>query len=241
MNERHDHLVRIRRVAGLSILTVLAATLSLAAAESSLSPDLAAQGWEEITFDGKLSNRYVACGADCVEIQTDASVSMIGRPVTVDLSRQSVLTWEWKIEDPVAVSDLTTKGKDDRAVAVYVTFPYDPETATFSEKLLRPVIELVRGPDAPSRMLSYVWGGFGKSGDVVESPFFGGVNAMIISRTGIDPVGSWITERFNVIADHERAFGITPIAVAHVLIGADSDDTETRNRAYVRKITFVPK
>ena len=134
-----------------------------------------------------------------------------------------------------------TKGEDDRAVAVYGTFPCDPKAATLTEELLRPVIELVHGPDTPSRMLAYVWGGFSKPGEVVESPFFCSVNAMIIIRNETDPVGDWGMERVNVVADHKRAFGITPNVTSHVLVGADSDDTGTRNRAFVRNTNFVPK
>jgi hypothetical protein len=100
---------------------------------------------------------------------------------------------------------------------------------------------MARGPDAPSRMLSYVWGGFGKPGEIFESPFFGGVNAMIICRNETAPVGSWIKERFNVVADFERAFGLAPSAVAHILIEADSDDTGTRTHAFVRNILFSQK
>ena len=100
---------------------------------------------------------------------------------------------------------------------------------------------MVRGPDAPSRMLSYVGGGFGKPCEVVESPFFGSVNAMIIIRNETDPVGDWVMERVDVVADHKRTFGITPNVTSHVLVGADSDDTRTRNRAFVRNVNFVPK
>ena len=103
------------------------------------------------------------------------------------------------------------------------------------------MIELVRGPDAPSRMLSYVGGGVGKPCEVVESLFFGGVNTMIVIRNEIDPVGGWIMEQVNAVTDHKPAFGITPIATSHVLVGADSDDTRTHNRAFVRNISFVPK
>lgn len=234
-------LPRKLRVLG-PVVALLSATLSLAAAtENILPPDLVARGWEEIAFDGKRSNRYAACGVECIEVKTDSSVSMIGRPVSEDITQRPILTWEWKIETPVYASDLTKKGEDDRSVAVYVTFPYDPETATFSERLMRPAVELMRGVDAPSRMLSYVWGGYGKPGDIVESPFFGGVNAMIISRTETDPVGSWLAERADIFADHMRVFGSAPQAVAHVLIGADSDDTETRGHAFVRNIGFLPK
>ena len=64
---------------------------------------------------------------------------------------------------------------------------------------------------------------------------------MIIIRNKTDPVGGWIMERISVVTDHKGAFGITPIATSHVLVGADSDDTRTRNRAFVRNISFVPK
>ena len=59
---------------------------SIAAAENDLPPELSTQGWEAITFDGKKFNRYVSCGADCIEIKTDSSVSMIGRLVSTNFS-----------------------------------------------------------------------------------------------------------------------------------------------------------
>ena len=90
----------------------------IAAAEKDLPPELPTQGWEEITFDGKKFNRYVSCGADCIEIETDTSMSMIGRPVSTNLSRFLALSLEWKVENLVTVSNLTTKSEDDRAVAV---------------------------------------------------------------------------------------------------------------------------
>ena len=77
--------------------------------------------------------------------------------------------------------------------------------------------------------------------EVVKSPFFGGVNAMTIIRKETDRVGGCIMERVNVVADHKRAFGITPNTTSHIMVGADSDDTGARNRAFVRNIRFVPK
>lgn len=216
----------------------LLVSAALAKSENLLPPDLSGQGWEEITFDGKTPNTYASCGDGCVEIVTNSSVSMIGRDVMATLAETPVLHWEWRIENPVPTSDLSKKGVDDRAVALYVTFPYDPDEASFSEKLLRPIVELARGKDAPGRVLSYVWGGFGKVGDAVESPFFGAMNAMIISRNQSAPVGEWVRERVDILADHERIFGSGPATTAHILLSADSDDTGTPNRAHVRRIEF---
>lgn len=216
----------------------MAAAFSLASQSAFVAPDLIGRGWEEITFDGKQPNRFSSCGARCIEIRTDSSVSMIGRAVSVDLSETPLLDWEWRIDAPVVQSDLTVKGADDRAVALYVTFPYDPDSASFSERLLRPIVEMARGDDAPSRVISYIWGGFGESGQVLESPFFGSVNAMIIGRNQTAPVGQWVGETIDVVADHQRIFGSEPMTAAHILLSADSDDTGVSNRAYVRNIQF---
>ncbi len=214
--------------------------VSLAVAGGDALPaDLVARSWEQMTFDGKRANRYSACGGDCIAVDTDSSVSLIGRPVAVDLAQMPVLTWEWKVDRPVAATDLTVKGRDDRALALYVTFPYDPDTATFSESLLRPLVELARGVDAPARTLSYVWSGDTTTpGTVVASPYFGDVNVMIVARTGSAPLGIWLRETVDVAADHERVFGRRPLRASHVLIGADSDDTGSRNRGFVRGVSF---
>ena len=226
-----------------SILSVFG--LCLAVPQPALSSDtrnldsrLTSLGWEEIIFDGKIPNTYASCGQNCVEITTLDSVSLIGKEVGVNLSRTPILKWEWQIENPVIPSDLTAKGQDDRAAALYVTFPYDPDTATFSEKMLRPIVELARGPDAPGRVISYVWGSFGKTGDVLESPYGGAVSVMVICRNQEAPVDAWVSERFDVVADYQRFFGSIPRIVAHVLLSSDSDDTGATNRARVRNIRF---
>ena len=221
-------------IAGTCLLLVTA----FARPNVDVSSDLMEQGWEHITFVDKHPNRFASCSDGCVEVRTDDSVSMIGKEFATDPLKKPVLSWEWRIENRVAVSDLSVKGEDDRAVALYVTFPYDPQTATFFEKMMRPLVEMARGVNAPSRALSYVWGGFGNTGDMIESPFFGAVNAMIICRNAEAPVGEWLSEKFDVIADHKRAFGSIPVKVAHILIAADSDDTGGMNRASVRKIMF---
>ena len=209
------------------------------ATENSLYPTLTTDGWEEIIFEDKRPNLYAVCGLGCIQIKTNSSVSMIGKLVTVDLDLNPVLNWEWKIRKKITSSDLSVKGKDDRAIAVYVTFPYNPDTATLFERLKRPLVEIWRGSDTPSRGISYVWAASGVIGEVISSPYFGESNIMIIARNGKDLVNSWITERVDVAADHERVFGFAPTVAAHLMISADSDDTGTRNQAFVKGLRFT--
>ena len=45
-------------------------------------------------------------------------------------------------------TDVSKKGGDDRILAIYLAFPYQPEFASFKEKLLRPLVVASKGRDA---------------------------------------------------------------------------------------------
>tara|TARA_B110000467_G_scaffold76248_1_gene69035 strand:- start:1648 stop:2373 length:726 start_codon:yes stop_codon:yes gene_type:complete len=211
---------------------------SIAGEVNYLSSNLKDQGWEEITFEGKQPNRFTSCGKECIKINTMVSVSMIGRKIDINLTQTPILSWEWQIEKPAVASDLTNRGKDDRAVALYVTFPYDANHASFAENLLRPLVELKQGRDAPGRVISYVWGGLGETGEVIDSPLFSSAGAIIIRRNQRDKTGEWLSERVNVALDYHRIFGILPTKINNILIAGDSDDTHTTNQALVRYMRF---
>ena len=191
---------------------------------NNLSSALVSLGWQEFTFENKSPNKYSTCGSGCIEVISQSSVSMLGRSIQKKLTANSVLSWEWKILQPVFLSDITLKGSDDRSLALYITFPFDPETASFREKLLRPMVELIEGENAPGRMLSYIWTGYGKADELYKSPFYGGVNVMIVKRNSSDPLNKWQNESVNLVADYQRAFGSKPHKISEILIGADTDD-----------------
>ncbi|MBP03151.1 MAG: hypothetical protein CMM25_10125, partial [Rhodospirillaceae bacterium] len=98
---------------------------------NNLSSALVSLGWQEFTFENKSPNKYSTCGLGCIEVISQSSVSMLGRSIQKKLTANSVLSWEWKILQPVFLSDITLKGSDDRSLALYITFPFDPETASF--------------------------------------------------------------------------------------------------------------
>ena len=208
-------------------------------AENFLHPSLFSNGWEEIIFENKAHNLYVTCGLGCIEIKTDSSVSMLAKLVSINLDTHPILNWDWKIGSKAPPSNLFVKGEDDRAIAVYITFPYNSNRASLSEKLMRPLVEIWRGSDTPSRSISYVWAAMGTPGEIIKSPYYSEANAMIISRNFADPVNSWVTERVDIVADHERVFGFTPIVASHLMISADSDDTETKNQVFIKGLKFT--
>ena len=211
----------------------------ISAAQVNLPLSLQNMGWREVTFDKKVPNKYSPCGSHCVRVVSKSSVSMIARSISNEITAETTLSWSWKISKPVVSSDITVKGDDDRALALYITFPFDSETATLTERVLRPIVELIEGPTAPSRVLSYVWTGYGNPGELYPSPFYGDVNVMMVRRNSTAPLNVWLHEIVNIMEDHKRAFGSKPKRIAQILIGADTDDLQKENIGFVKNIKFL--
>ncbi len=226
------------KIIKLIIVFVLCGAACFGEEPSYLSTDLKVRKWEEIRFEGKTPNIFTSCGDGCVQIVTNMSVSMIVRPIDIDLEHAPILSWEWRIEKETTFSDLSIKGKDDRAVALYVAFPYNPNHSSFAESLLRPFVELKRGRNAPGRVISYVWSGYGNRNQIIQSPYLSPGGAIMILRNQLAKSGKWIRERVDVASDYQRIFGMKPDMANYILISSDSDDTQTSNQASIRSIEF---
>ena len=224
----------------LPVIFILLEPISINADQvnNKLPSDLIGKGWQEVVFEDKVSNEYSSCGEGCIRVVSQSSVSMVGRRVKKTLTSTSVLSWDWKILKPAPISDITLKGSDDRALALYITFPYDSETASLGERILRPMVELIEGENAAGRMLSYVWAGHGSREDMYRSPFHGAANVMIVKRNSSDPVGKWLHEKVNLVEDYERAFDSKPKEILELLIGADTDDLMNPSIGLVRNLNI---
>ena len=91
----------------LPVIFILLEPISINADQpnNKLPSDLIGKGWQEVVFEDKVSNEYSSCGEDCIRVVSQSSVSMVGRRVKKTLISTSVLSWDWKILQPVPVSD----------------------------------------------------------------------------------------------------------------------------------------
>lgn len=242
---RFDHPVFAPAFA-LMMATLLALPLMVSPmpAVAELDEQLKMAGWDEITFDDKTPNRFSAINAehgrvDGVRVVSQSTVSIAFLNVTNDLAVQPRLTWQWRVDTEVIDTDLTREGGDDRSLAIYVAFPYQPEHASFGEKLKRAAVEALKGKDTPGRVLTYVWGGGAPKGAMTENPYAGSYGAFIFKRSPQDPSGEWLTEEVDLRADFIKAFGHEPASPVYIGIGTDTDDTATRAEAQVQGIQFI--
>jgi hypothetical protein len=131
----------------------------------------------------------------------------------------------WKVELGVRVTDLTRRGEDDRARAVYFVFGETGDATKGPMALLS---------TSTTRALVYVFGGNGPRFSLVPSPRMGNRGKFFILRPADGPKRQWLQESVDLKADYVRGFGQAPGLLLAVVVSSDSDDTRGRNRAQLR-------
>ncbi|NJO34000.1 MAG: DUF3047 domain-containing protein [Rhodospirillales bacterium] len=105
--------------------------------------------------------------------------------------------WSWKVDQGVRPTDLTKRGEDDRAIAVYFVFGEASDAAKAPTALLS---------TSTTRALVYVFGGNGPRAALLPSPHMGQRGKFIILRPADAPKQQWLHESVDLTADYVRAF-----------------------------------
>lgn len=215
----------------LSALLGAAALPATAAGRVAFGPDLGAQGWEELTFRGRSPAEYAAEGAGALAIRAEAAVSVIYRPLPEAFAGAGGAAWRWRVDAGPPPTDLSRRGGEDRAIALYFLFADDPEAGRTPPASLRAALR--RG-----RALVYVWGGEGPARGAVASPHMAGRGTLVLQRPADSATGVWQDERVDLRGDFRRAFGREPGPLVAVAVSSDSDDTGTTTRARIADLVL---
>lgn len=224
----------------ITVLTALAVAPHAVAQQAPQDALLKERGWLELLFDNKKPNIFATQSDGAIMVGSDASVSLLYKPLSVDLTQTPTLSWSWKVDRSVPPTDLSVKGKDDRSLALYVSFPFDEARAGFWESLTRGIVVALKGENTPGRVISYVWGGDYEAGQVIESPYLKSAGALIALQKATAPSGQWVKQQVNVAADYERLFGVPANQPYQIAISADSDDTESQSIGWIKDLEFKP-
>ena len=212
-------------------------------ASAELEQILISDGWDEIKFEDLPENIFTAVDeaeglSRQIQVNSEGSISIAFLNLDINLETSPHLEWSWQSLTPLVDTDTTIKGGDDRTLAIYVAFPYQPNQASFGDRLRRQAIELLRGPETPDRILTYIWGGGADRGEKIQNPYAGKNGQFIYLRTPKDGKEIWFQERVNIKQDFIDAFGFEPVSPVYVGIGSDSDDTGVKIRARVKGLKF---
>lgn len=145
---------------------------------------------------------------------------MLAAPSPVDLERYPVMRWRWRVIRPVRLAP-EAEEVDDQAVVLYFG-----DGTLIRQKSVGYRWEC-NTPIGSSALLKYA------AGMMTVKAF------CVRNRTS--PVGEWITEERDVVADFRAAYGRNPNRFFIISVGANSQYSDSDTRAEIDFIEFVPR
>ncbi len=200
-----------------------------------IGPDLEQAGWKVLTLSRKPPTHFVGRVDGVIKVTAESSVAFLYRDVPSASQHKRYLSWRWRVDLAMTPTDLSRKGHDDRPLALHVSFPSRSNKRDLWQRLRRAFI----GAPLSGKLLTYVWGGIGQRGDKLVNPHVEGDGVIYILRSGHTPTGQWFTEKIDIAADFERAFGYEAPPPIYIVVSADTDDTASRSIGWIADITFT--
>ncbi len=180
------------------------------------------------TIETNGSERYL-------KAESTASASALVYKREFNVHEYPNMRWRWRVENVYDKGVSGTKEGDDYPLRIYITFKYDPQKASFLEKLQYEGAKLLYGEYPPHSAINYVWANKENTQRVVTSPYTSKTKIIIIEK-GTNRIGSWETKEANILTDYRQAFGEDPPAQAGIAIMNDSDNTGEGSVSYIRFI-----
>ena len=195
--------------------------------EVRLKPDLAPNDFGYRDWDG----------VQALEVRSASSMSLMARPLDVDLEATPVLCWRWRVASSIAGADMRQREGDDYAARVYVSFSLPEATMSFGLKAKLTLARAFWGADLPDAAVNYVWDNRNPQGTEQANAYTDRA-MMVVLRSGDADAGGWVWERRNVKADVSRLFAPGARAL-QLAVTADTDNTGTSAHAGFADFHFV--
>lgn len=199
--------------------------------------------WGMVPLKGERPTAYriaTVSGRAALEARFDGSMSLMARPVSVDLAERPVLCWRWFVDAPVAKADMTRKTGDDYAARVYIAFDMPDEVLSGSTKFKLKMARAMFGRSIPDAAVVYVWDNRHPVGTARKSSYTDR-SQLIVADSGTSKAGTWVNRRVDVAADFSRAFGNKPGKPIQLAVASDGDNTKSKGRAAFADLHFVAR
>lgn len=179
-------------------------------------------------------------GVPAIEATADASMTLLARPVEVDLSRTPILCWSWRIDAPLVHADMAKKSGDDYAARVYVAFKLPPATIDFFTRAKLSLARTIYGDAVPDAALNYVWDNRYPI-ETRRPNAYTDRTRMIVVESGAAKAGEWVAERRDLRSDFRLGFATDQGEVTLLAVASDTDNTAEKARAGFADLHFVPR
>jgi hypothetical protein len=167
--------------------------------------------------------------------KSSASASAIIYKKEFNVYEYPRMKWKWKIENVYTKGNVKEKSGDDYPMRVYVIFRYDPEKASFGQRIKYGIAKKIYGEYPPHSTLNYIWANR-KDEKGIATNTFANEAKMIILESGPDNAGKWLEENIHIVEDYRKAFGTDPPAMASIAVMNESDNTGESSVSYLEYI-----
>ncbi len=147
----------------------------------------------------------------------------------IDLIRTPRLRWRWRVTEAPAVDDEQTRDGDDFAARVYVTFRFDPDQASWLDRMRHQIGRRLFGTELPGRALTFVWSQSAPVGQSWPNPFEPNIRMRAVTR---GPIDGWRTVEVDIASFWRESFGSPPPPASGLALMTDSDQSCSRAQAW---------
>jgi Protein of unknown function (DUF3047) len=234
----------------LSFFSVATLLVAIASAEVTpmwvgrfTAPGAVASPWAMVKLKGEKPTSYrvaIVAGRTALEARVDDSMSLMARPISVDLAQRPVLCWRWYVDGPVQNADMTRRSGDDYAARVYIAFDMPDSELSGSTRFKLKIARSMFGRSIPDAALVYVWDNSHPVGTARRSSYTDR-SQLVVADSGAGKARTWVSKRADVASDFARAFGNKPGTPVQIAVASDGDNTNSKGRAAFADIHFVAR
>ena len=236
----------------LFVVACIAATAQVRAADANLLTPFVESGpdapppWHVIGLPGQTKpyTRFSVVeieGRKALRVEAEESYGNLAHPLRITPT-SATLSWQWRVDVPIAAADLRTKQGDDTAVKVCVFFDMPLDQVPFVERQLHKIAQGKSTEPLPTATVCYVWDTNLPVGTALDNAFTRRMRYIVL-ESGPAHLRQWKSERRDVLADFTKLFGDESAKVPPIIgiaVGADADNTHTRSLSYVANIVLQP-
>jgi DUF3047 family protein len=176
------------------------------------------KGWELAVNTGEPQLQIVQDdGQQALRMRSEEASFSLQKKIRLSLQASPLLVWNWKVTELPRQGDFRRSGADDQAAQLIIAF-------------------------SSSRFLSYIWDSTAPKGMIAAAPapLFKKIFAVVM-QSGMQGLGTWITERRNLIDDYKQAYGEEPEVMEGVRIQINSQHTQSHAESYWHSIAVTAR
>ena len=201
--------------------------------------------WHFATLPGKNPSEFTVADVDGQHVLRIATQDAYGNMVHTLHQPPTAgpqLQWRWRVDRLVEKADISSKGGDDSALKLCVSFDFDKSQLSLGERTKLRLGKISTGEDIPAETLCYVWDNKKPVGSTQHNAFTHRMRYIVL-QSGSQHLGQWMAEQRNLAADYAQVFGDESSAMPTIIgmtVSADSDNTHGSGLAYMGDIRLQP-